>query len=451
MTYNGFNLPPQAISDYNYWDSDGTTTEILIGFDIFDQSTKSDGLPSEYLYVYQFDGVNITRITDWELYASKTKIKLSKAYDVGITIIWGRKLNIDAPELDFTALSVTGANLNRMQAQFIQNDQGLWRRINQVNDKVNSVGASLGGVIPFTFTATSGQTTFTLTNQAGIPKDNIQVAVGSSTTNLAIRTHDDFEVSDNGSDLDVVMDVGITNGYHVEITVWQANLVGYTIEDGSVTNTKLAGGITFDKVNFDASGSNNQALMKRSGSAVFSTILTSDVSGLTSAITSTPLSSFAAAAANINLNGKKFTNAANGSSDADYATVGQVNTAIAAAMPASSAPSMFSGSVTFSSTTYTTETIGFDWDYMLIIVSFSGGDAAITTTGQYIARYNDIISSTDISTEQTYKIGYGSMPLTGNFYEIKLHKVDNGFEYKRAGSNSATYTLKYVAWTNYVP
>lgn len=450
MSSSIFNIPPVSsdlgISSYT---SNGSTTIYAIGFSYHDSATSVTGYPTSYIKCYDDDGSNLTEVS--YTLSSTTHIELDAPIASGHTLHIVRKFNILDKEVDWTNGSkINQTNLNRMHEQLIYNDQDLWRKLSDLSAQVASLGSEFGTVTDYTFTATADQKTYTLTGQAGITENLITVCV-----NNVLLQPGQYSVSDDGADLVVTLVTGASSGHIVFIKVWLANLVAYTVDNGSITTAKLAdGSVTLAKINFDASGTNNQSLMKRSGVWGPSTILYTDISGADAGVRANRLDQMAAPTNSLSVNSQRITNMADGGAGTqDAATVAQMETYVAAQLPDVSGLANTFGSVSWSSTDYTEVDLGFDFDTLLMFVThsnatstygFSNGEA--TTAATFIK----MRTSNDGPGPDTYRSHIGTSFGSG-WYEFTFETIANGFKVKRAGSVAGTFTMTYFATKQFTP
>lgn len=449
-----FNISPTSSDEgLTSYVSDGDTTTYTIGFEYLDSSQKAPGESSDYIKCYSYDGSNIVELS--YVLASETELTLSETVTSGYTIYIVRKLNILGKEIDWSNESeFNQTNMNRMADQCLQNDQDLWRRMVCLADTVSSLGSDIGGVTDFTYTATSGQTVFELTGNSGVSEAYVVVYKGTTTANQVVLDPSLYTVSDSGGVSRVVLSSGATTGDKVYIKLFQATLVAYTVANGSISEAQLAdGSVTIAKINFDASGTNNQAFMKRSGSWTPSTILYTDIPSFNTGVRLNSIDQMTVPAANTPWNSKKITGLANGATGTqDACTVAQMESYVTTNLPDVTDLASASGSVSFSSTTYTEVDLGFDFDTLLMLVTNTGADNNFTpSNGQAFNNvWVKIRTSSDGTGPTVYKThAGGSFGLDWTTFTFET--ISNGFKVKKSGTLAGTFTLQYFACRSFTP
>ena len=449
-----FNISP-TVSDEGLtsYTSDGVTTTYVIGFEYLDSQDKAPGESSDYIKCYSYNGTDVIEVS--YTLASETELTLNTAITSGYTLYIVRKLNILEKEIDWSNESeFNQTNMNRMADQCLQNDQDLWRRMSCLSETVSSLGSDLGTVVDFQFTATSGQTTFVLTGQSGLVESLVQVSIGTTTADMTVQAPSLYTVSDSAGVSRVVMGSGVTLNSIVFVKVFQAQLVAYTVAAGGIGTSQIAdGSVTLAKINFNSSGTNNQALMKRSGAWAASTILYTDIPGFNTGVQLNRLDQLAAPTVNVSLNSKKITNLSNGTTGTqDACSVAQMEAYVAAELPDVSDLASASGTISFSSTSYVPVSLGFNFDTLVMIVTNTASDSNYTPPDGAPSNnaWVKIRYSSDGAGPTVYKTHNGTT--TGlSWTTFTLEVVSNGFQVKKSGTLAGTFTMQYFACKNFTP
>lgn len=225
------------------------------------------------------------------------------------------------------------------------------------------------------------------------------------------------------------------------------------IPSGSIDTAELAdGAVTLPKVDFSASGTNGQALMKRAGVGAFSTITAADVSGFDTQVRTNRLDQMTAPTADVAMNSQKITGLATGTTSNDAVNKAQMDAAITAAVPSSIANlKISSGNLTVNSTSYQVVTLGWQADMIVLYFDFT---ATYPADADHIKPYTQTcvhINALDGLTVRTLYI-LDTIYSSGTTYStlsITFQQTATGFQIKKASAGNPNYTLRWAAFKNY--
>lgn len=296
MSCREYNRPSLPDFDYVVYAGDGAEDTFLIPYDYPFKDTVSAGSSTPYIKVY-VDGSEVTYTL-----GSSTTVVLDDVPADGAVIEVFRQSSLAARLVEWsnnTPLTAANMEIFSKQSQFL--DQELWSRMLGLACQVDELGQELPTPREYNFAATASQTAFSLNPETGLSDEVVLVFL-----NGVRQPATSYAVSESGGYSLLTLDTGVIEGTNVSVLVLDATLVAYTIPDGGVDTSQLAdGAVTFDKIDFDAEGTNNQALMKRSGTWTASTILTTDVSGFDTQVRTNRLDQMAQPTASVDFNGQK--------------------------------------------------------------------------------------------------------------------------------------------------
>jgi len=322
MSCREYNRPLWPTFGYVAYTGDNTEDTFSVPFDYPFKDVVSSGKPTPYLLVY-VDNFEVT----YTLGSSSTVV-LNVVPGTGAVVEIFRQSSLSERLVLWTNNTPLNAlNMEKFskQSQFL--DQELWTRLLSLACRVDELSQDLSSPREFNFTATASQTVFSLQPETGLT-GNDQVVL--TFLNGVRQPATSYEISESGGYSVVTFATGVTLNTLVSFLVLDATLVAYTIPDGAVDTNQLAdGSVTFGKIDFDAVGTNGQALMKRSGSAIFSTILPADVSGFDTQVRTNSLSQMAAPTASVPMNSQLLTGLLDPVSAQDGATKKYVDDSLA--------------------------------------------------------------------------------------------------------------------------
>ncbi|MGH7130339.1 MAG: phage tail fiber protein [Phycisphaerales bacterium] len=422
---------------------DGSTTTFTFAFDYLDRTTYST--KSSYIKVY-------TGAT-WDTLSEYSSWTQSGQYAIVISPAPanGTAIRIQRDSTPYQLLSsfvdgsrITGETLNLAVKQSIFAAYENYTRLLDIKDRLDFLegGAATNGGVRFTFVGTGAQTAFTLTGQTGLSASNILCNVGGT-----VQTNNLYSVSDVAGVSTVTFTSAPSNGAKVDVYVLVGASRVLAIPDaGSVGTTALAdGGVTFAKTNFNATGSNGQALMRRSGSWGASTIVGADVSDLAAVVQTNRLDQFATPTGSVAMGSQKITGLLAGVSGTDATNLTQVTNLITAAVPATLANlKLVSGPFPVTDTNWSVLSLGWQPDCVLLIMS-GFTDVNGKASPPYVFTHSLSLHGTDARTvvPTTY---VGSTYLSAG-YSFQL--LSTGWQMKKISSFAVTPSIVYVALKNY--
>ncbi len=454
---NVYNRPDPGSFGYNLYTGNGSTTAFAVPFGFPNKGKVAAGASSPYIYVY-VDGVQKTyTFTD----TANGTVNVSPAPANGAKVEVIRESGLGLLQ-EFT----DGSTLKADTLAFDSNRQSYC--IQDTYTRVKALGAQFdafkaGTSNEYNFTGDGSTTVFTLGTETVTGDGRVIVFV-----NGLRQPTTAYNVALNGSGYTTVtFSAAPANSAAVSCLVWNSPVFGSTvIDDGSVTTNKIIdGAVTFAKLGMNATGTNNQAIMKRTGTWAASTILPSDISGLTSFVVANSLDTFAAPVNNLSLNNQRIINLANAIGNNDATTLTQVNSLISTATTALNLSTcrFVSGTTSVSSTSFGTVSFGFNLDTLILRVNNGNGDVGVRSTNAtdtggsslngsiynpaalFLLRRSDFTSALRLQIRQNA----ATSPVS-NEHEIEIQYVAGGFQVRRTGTVSTSYTLTYFAATNFL-
>lgn len=234
------------------------------------------------------------------------------------------------------------------------------------------------------------------------------------------------------------------------------NVLGTPAANSVTTGTIASGAVTFPKIDFSATGSNGQALFKRSGVAAFDAIAAADVSGLATAVKLYRLDEFAVPTGSVSLNSQKITNLADPVSDGDAVNLSYLNDEIDAINSSTAdggrvVTGQFTAGVSFATTT-----LGWQPDMIEIWPDFGvvSGVRGVSPTQRYLDTGDNPVSYEPIVYQAAHgnTLQYWQMASTGAQAVLGLQRLSTGFKYKlfnvSLGAGFGTMLFNYRATRN---
>jgi hypothetical protein len=236
----------------------------------------------------------------------------------------------------------------------------------------------------------------------------------------------------------------MTSGVAQRINIGNGEITGDMLEDCAINSENWT-----DKVCIDDLGEPGEVLIwdeDTGGPFLTHRLLTGDdIDDLEDWIgDNLSLSDLLAPTGNLSMGTHKITNVTDPTADQDAATKKYVDDEITAIGGAGTIPQILSGQVSFSSNTYTTETLGFDFDTLILNLVLT----VDYTSGGNSYEYDGDRTYTQLSSDGTGEIEYvynQGVTVGLNQYAFKVQRVTNGFKYKRTGQVSETITIRYTA------
>jgi hypothetical protein len=308
MTCRDYNRPARGDFGYVSYTGDGSTATFTIGFDYPFKSIATAGASTPYVKVYVGD-----EEAEYVL-ASSNSVTITPTPSNASVIEIIRDSKLDDTLVDWnngSALTASNLQLENDQHQFLL--QELWMHLKALGCRLDEFAAEGGTASEYTATGDGSTTIYSLSPESGLSDPRVLVFI-----NGIRQATNTYAVADNAGVSRVTFDEAPPSGAKLSFVVFKGLLIDYTLADGSVSTSKLAdGAVTFVKTNFNATGSNNQALMKRSGSWTASNIDYTDVANFNTGVRLNTLSQMAAPTGSVSMNSQKITNLATPTSGND--------------------------------------------------------------------------------------------------------------------------------------
>jgi hypothetical protein len=419
-------LPAYADGASSTYTGNASTTDFTIGFDYLGKDTFS-GTKTTQVRVY-------TGLA-WDNVTENTTVRISPAPASGLLILIRRDSQLLTTRLDFADGSrITGDQLDLAYKHPLYLAQENNDRLKDIAGKMTTIG-SVGNT--YTMTGNGSTTTQALGSERGLTAAGLLVTVNGAFLDVS-----GYTVADVSNISTVTYSVAPPNGQVARVRVLSGGLLASAAPGaGSVGTTQLAdGAVTLAKINLNASGSDGQALMKRSGAAAFSTIVSADVSGLQATINATVLSALAAPTGSINANSQKVVSLATPTVSTDAATKGYVDTTVATSLTGGiDQGRSYHGTFTGTNTIQTV-TLGWTFDLLLVWPDFGApGGVRGVAPSTYRLYYNGgqaygfdqiVQSGTYGNSTQTWQFNgnYGAGTLAQS--KLLLTRTSTGFTYQ---------------------
>lgn len=426
MTCRDYNRPARGDFGYISYTGDGSTSTFTIGFDYPFKSIVSAGDSTPYVKVYVGDQ-EATYVL-----ASSNSVTISPTPDVGSVIEIIRDSDLSDTLVDWSngsALTAENLQLENDQHQFLL--QELWMHLKALGCRIDEALAEGGTATEYTATGDGSTTIYSLSPESGLSDPRVLVFI-----NGIRQATNTYSVADNAGVSRVTFDEAPPNGSKLSFVVFKGVLIDYTIADGSITTAKLADGcVSAVKLGMNATGSNNQAWMRRSGVWTNSTIEYTDVNNLNTGVRANRLDQMAAPTTSVSLNSQKITNLATPTSGNDA-----VNKTYADGLVAD-VPSFNVGSATLDGGNPSRVTVALGYQPSVVWINF---DTIVRSSNSTQYDINTQMFNKGTGTEQRRCV---SMKLTDGSDETITHSLQftaTGFTYT-LDSWIATGNIRYTA------
>ena len=451
-----FRLGVGDAEDYGWvtYVGNGSTTTFSVPFDYFGKTDISAGDTSPYINVFLDDTSTTYTFTN------SSTISLTSAPANGVNVKIVRNTSLDSKLVAWSGgSSLNSTTLERMNNQFFFLLQEQQARLDvlaqQFTDAITDLGVGLREV---RFQVTTGDGNSYSLGEGGLSKQQLIVyRDDNGAINNKIYPLVEFNITTIAG-IDYLSFVNPpANLTYIIVRIANSVYVASEIADSTVSTNKLQNGaVTFAKTNFNATGTNNQSLMKRSGTWTASTIIPSDISGFDASVRASRLDQMAAPTANVSMNSLAITNLATGAAASTNAcNVSQMESYVTAAIAALNMGNkrLTVGTVTpvvsSVNTTMTTVTTNFDWDWIFLI-----GNPTSSTTGSVVrsgsgGTYYDHSVILVVRSGTTFPSTYTT---NSNSYNIAIDTVANGFKIRKTYANSTAGMSDnwiYVAGKNF--
>jgi hypothetical protein len=438
MTCPDFNRPAWDDFGYQAYTGDGSTTDFEIGFAYLYQENIDAGAGFQWLRLY----VGGDEVTDYTFVDNNTvRFPTAPADDSLVEII--RDSRPDDRQVTWTNNTpVNAANLELEAKQFQYLIQELWHRIKALACELDTTTVDGGTANNYQATGDNSTTIFSLSPETGLSDNRVIVTI-----NGVVQEPDTYAVADSAGISRVTFDEAPPTGAKLGFRVFQGILTDYAVADGSITAAKLAAcSVTFSKLCLDAYGSNNNYLIKRTGTWIASSPSYADFSDFAAGVRLNRLDQMAAPTANVSMNSHKITNLTTGTASTDAVNKGQMDAAITLATP--TPPHCISGQLSVTTSTQSYTSFGYFYNtaiiypvipYLNSLVMYGGN-----TNVAQMYQLPIVITSEDGFGEQDYTLNPAGDGGTAPIRHLYITRTATGFDYR----GSANMTIKFVLFTN---
>lgn len=429
---------------------DGSTTEFQFPFPYLGQDDWA-GETSPYIRIW----LNGVETFQWTM-GTSASIEFVTAPAVNICIKIRRDSNLAERKVNFQSGSRHTAgveNLDSKNAFYL-----IQELADQLYDATLDLTPSENNFNAYNWTADGTTTQFPMSETYG-PVDQSGLSNDAEVLvflNGAVQQIDAYALVDIGGITNVVITPAPPNGFAVEArTMTSGTPQTVQIPNESITGDMLADCcIDTDNWNriacLDDLGEPGEVFVWEEGTGgpelAVRPLTPEEISGFDTAVRSSRLDQMGTPSSSVSMNNQKIVNLATGTNANDAVNKAQMDAAILLAVPSGTVPQIVTGSVTFNSTSFATEELGFSFDALLLNLSYIVSYTAPNGTAGHT--YTNTQTYTQVLSDGTGEIQYVFAPSTfggGAQYAFNIQKTATGFKYRRSGYAGDTLTIRYTA------
>lgn len=454
MATQQYNRPSITTYGYASYTGNGATTTYSVPFDFPNKGKVAAASSSPYVKVYVADNEVSYTFTS----TANDTIQLSSAPTNGADVEVMREAGLNIVTTWANGSDLNAESLSTVTNRFSWLHQDVITRLKFLGNKVDTISTATAAN-EYTFTGNASTTDFTLGTETQLGDARYLVFLNG--TRQATSA---YNIALVGGFATVQFSVAPGAGVAISVLVFNSPILAAGISDGAVTTAKLAdGSISFAKLGMNATGVDGQVIVKRSGAWTFGYLTTSEILSFDTNVRLNRLDQMATPTATVNFGAQKIANLNAGTSSGDAVNKGQMDTAITTATTALNIGSIRfkGGAVNVTNTTFGSVSLGFVWDTIILQIEWQNGNVGVRATntsdtggsGLNGSIFNPaatfILRRTDITSALRLQVRQNTGAPASNQHELEIQYVSNGFQIRRTGSETQTYTVRYFASSDF--